>query len=387
MDVLFARRDASVPARMIGFPSDGGLATAGVTGTTALGLSSVWRCLDILSNGVSQLQWRERRGNLDLPPSRLVSRPQAERTRREWTSLVVSTLALYDVAYCLRVGEDGEGVPFGLWPLDPSIVQPVTTTDNQTFLPPDDFWVNNVRVPRDRLVILHRSPQPGVSDGLGGVIKLARITFAAAISAEAYASRYWQAGGSPNVVLETDANLADPIAISISDRWRERRSKGPDHAPVLSGGLKAREFGADPTAESAVEARREMVADVARYFGVPTRVVNAPTGDSETYTSSESANLDLIRFTLSNYIGGIEDAISDLLPGNRHMTMDTRPLLRGTALAMAQAYQLATGGKAWMGVDEVRDDIGLPPQESPDELNPPAPAPVVAAPASGGAPA
>src|SRR6185369_7683770 len=118
----------STPQRMIGFPSDGGLVTAGVTGTTSLGLSAVWRCLDILSNGVSQLEWVERRGNLDLPSSRLVVRPQAARTRREWTSLVVSTLALYDVCYLLKVGgEDSEGVPIGLWPLDPSLVQPIQT--------------------------------------------------------------------------------------------------------------------------------------------------------------------------------------------------------------------------------------------------------------------
>src|SRR6185369_15242213 len=110
------------PQRMVGFSSDGGLVGAGVTGTTSLGLSAVWRCLDILSNGVSQLEWTERRGNLELPLSRLVVRPQAERTRREWTSLVVSTLALYDVCYLLKVGEDSEGVPMSLLYIDPSLI-------------------------------------------------------------------------------------------------------------------------------------------------------------------------------------------------------------------------------------------------------------------------
>lgn len=381
-DLVFGKRDAApAPARMVGFPSDGGLLSAGVTGTTALGLSSVWRCLDILSNGVSQLKWREVRGNLDLPPSRLVSNPLADATRREWVSFVVATLALYDVQYLLKVGgNDSEGVPSGLLPLDPGMCQPKTYSSTySSFLRPDAYDVLGVQVPSDRIVVIRRSPLPGIFDGSGGVIKLARTMLAAAISAEGYASRYWQGGGSPNIVLEADAQIPDAIALQLSDRWRERRTHGPDYAPVLSGGLKARDFGADPTAASAVEARREMVADIGRFFGVPTRILNAPTGDSETYTSGESANMDLVRFTLQNYIGSIEDCISDLLPGGRRMVMDTRPLVRGTMLATAQASQLATGGKAWMSVDEVREEMGLAPQEAPGDLNPPAPEPVMAA--------
>lgn len=70
------------------------------------------------------------------------------------------------------------------------------------------------------------------------------------------------------------------------------------------------------------------------------------------------------------------------------MVMDVEPLIRPTYYAQAQALQLATGGKAWMSPDEAREAIGLPPQENPDELNPPAPPPVTAPaiPAVGGTP-
>ena len=375
-DILLARRDAGPsPMRMVGFPSDGGLISAGVTGTSALGLSAVWRCIDILSNGVAQLPWEEVRADAELPPSRLVLRPQAQRTRREWTSLVVSTLALYDVCYLLKVGGlDSEGVTVGLWPLDPSIVSPVTS-DTWSFLPPDEYYISGTRMSADNIVVLHRSPQPGVADGLGGVIQMARVTFAAAQAAEAYASRYWQAGGAPTTVLETDANMPPEVGVQFSDRWRERRSMGPDYAPVLSGGLKAKQFGADPTAQAAVEARKEQVADIGRYFGVPTRILNAPAGDTETYATSKSGNMDLVRYTLSNYIHAIEDAISDQLPGGRQMRMETATLTAGTQLAQAQALQLATGNKAWMTPDEAREVWHLAPMESPDTLNP---APVTA---------
>lgn len=364
---------------MIGFPNDGGLGFGGVNPTTSLGLSAVWRCLDVLSNGVSQLTWRELVGNLELPPSRLVSRPQAARTRREWTALVVSTLALYDVCYLLKAGGvDSEGVPVGLWPLDPLQVVPVQV-DYLTFLPPDEFWVGRTRVPREDLVILHRNPHPTVQDQTSGVLNIARVTFAAAIAAERYASRYWQAGGSPTTVLETDQRLPDPETDMISSRWAERRSRGPDYAPVLTGGIKAKDFGADPTAAAAVEARREQVADVGRFFGVPTRILNAPTGDSETYTSTEAGNQDLLRYTLENYVGSIEDAITDQLPPGRRMEMDTTRLTQGTQYTRAQSWQLATGNQPWMDPEEVREAEGLPPRE----IVPPKPA----APVAGGIPA
>jgi len=151
----------------------------------------------------------------------------------------------------------------------------------------------------------------------------------------------------------------------------------------MEGGVDAKPFGADPTQQAAVEARRELVADIARYFGVPTRIINAPTGDTETYATSESSNMDLVRYTLQNYIGAIEDAITDLLPGGRHVRMDTWRLVTPNLAALGQYLQFALGGKAWMGVDEAREKVGLPPQEDSMELNPPPPTPVIAAPAAG----
>jgi len=367
-DLLARGRDARTnQVTMVGFPADGGLVAGGVSASTMAGLSSVWRCLDILSNGVSQLPWRERIGTLDVPPSRLVRRPQAQRTRREWVSLVVSTLALFDVCYLLKVGVDDEGAPLGLWYVDPTLVQPVAQDLlTQAFLlPPEEYWVAGRLTRREELLILHRSPLPTVLDSTGGIVNLARTTFAAALAAERYASRYWQAGGSPTTVLETEQRLTKDQVDETSTLWAEKRARGPDYAPVLHGGLKARSFGADPTSEAAVEARREMVADVGRYFGVPTRILNAPTSDTETYSSTAAANQDLVRYTLQNYIGAIEDGISEMLPDPRRMEMETRRLTVGTQYEQAQAYQLATGGQAWMAVDEVREDIALPPMETP----------------------
>lgn len=368
--------------RYVGFGPGSQLNAAGVTSQTAIGLSAVWRCLDVLAIGVQQLPWNEMQGNLELGESRLIKRPQAEKTRREWTSQVVRTMALYDVCYNLRIGSDAEGVPMSLVPVWPNMISPLYQ-DNlwYGFVPPKEYWVGQRKVPAEDLLIIRRGPSPDVPDWYAGVIRLARITFSAALSSEAYASKYWQSGGPPTTELQTEQVLPQAEIDRLKDDWKQSRSYGPDNPAVLTGGVKANRSGADPTAESAVEARRELVADIARYFGIPTRLVNAPTGDTETYTTTGDSNLDLLRFTLSNYIQAIEDAITDLLPGGRRMKMDSMVLTRGNQLARAQAWQLATGGKAWMLPEEVRPLEDLPPLEGPnalDRLNPPAPTPVVA---------
>jgi len=378
-----ASRDVvPTPIRVIGMSSDGGLVGSGVTSLTILGLSAVARCLDILTNAISQLEWYERRGTLDLPLSRIVAQPHPEMTRRDWTSYVVASMALWDRSYLLPTGgEDSEGVPLNLLPLDPSMVMPASIDDGLRMvspLPAAEYWVNQTKINSRDLVILNRSPIPGVSEATMGIIRLFRTKFAEALAADNYSSRYWQAGGPMDRALETDANIPETQAMRLSEDWGNRRSKGPDHWPVLTNGLKARQYGVDPTAQSAVDARKELVADVARAFGIPTDKVNAPAGDSETYKSSEPANMDLWRFTLSNYAGAIQDAISSKLPGGRRMYMDPWPIVAPPTATLGQYYQLATGGKAWLLPEEVRDRLGLPPVEDPEELNPPAPEPVAA---------
>jgi phage portal protein BeeE len=119
----------------------------------------------------------------------------------------------------------------------------------------------------------------------------------------------------------------------MRDRWTAARSSGAGSPVVLGAGFEAKPFGADPTTDSAVEARREIVADIGRYFGVPSRILNAPAGDSETYANVENDATDLWRYTLRGYAGPIEDAVSELLPGDyitaRRMRFDPVRYLQG----------------------------------------------------------
>jgi HK97 family phage portal protein len=284
-------------------------------------------------------------------------------------------MALYDAAFVWRVGgRDLEGVPFSLLPIPPQAIAPNGPVDAWGLIPPSEYRLGSQRiVPADEILIIRRSAWPTIPDHLAGLIHLARVSLGSALAAEGYASRYWQAGGSPQTVLTTEAELVGNQSEVIAEAWRERRAKGPDYPAVLGKGASAAEYGANPTQAAAVEARREMVADIARHFGVPTNVMNAPSGDPTTYRTTESEGLSFIRYTLGDYIRAIEDAISGELPPGRRMRIDPTPLTRGEQLTRYQAWESALRG-GWITREEVRDAEGYPPQELPDPTPAPPPA-------------
>jgi phage portal protein BeeE len=193
---------------------------------------------------------------------------------------------------------------------------------------------------------------------------MARNTMMQAWASDAYGARYWQAGGSPTTQITTEQELTDPQADGIGRRYRDRRSLGPDFPLVLGKGAKAEPWGADIGNAVAIEARREIVVEIANLFGVPARYVNVvPTGNSMTYANLNDEALSLERFTLSGFIDPIQDVVSDLLPEERVMLIDMTRLTRPGQEARFRAWQIATG-KPWMMPEEVRFEEGLPPNDA-----------------------
>lgn len=316
-------------------------------GRTSLALTAVWRCVTLISDVIADWPWTEWRGDVELPPSRLVRRPLVNMTRREWTWRVVATEALFSSTHLLHVGGfDSEGGPWSLLPIPASAITPSGGVDPWNLLPPTRYVVAGQETSAEFVTVIRRFPFPGVADWLNGVINIARTQFTAYLAADVAAARYWRNGGPVTTVISTDQELEAGDAEAIAQRWVDRRSLGADYPAVFGKGAHAEPWGADPTAEAAVEARREINADVGRYFGVPTRILNAPAGDSETYANVEDDATDLYRYCLRGYAGPLEDAISGLLPGDpllgRRMQLDASQFLQGDLASRATAWPALT---------------------------------------------
>lgn len=342
-----------------------------VTEQVALAVSTVYACVRIIADLVSDAEIGEFRGNELLPPSRLALRPMQTMTRRQWLWLTTACMALYNGAWLERVGgRDSEGAPLSLLPVAP----PRISFDGQS------WRKDGVEIDRARLVWIPRATWPTVTRDLGTVLRLARDVFAAAWAAESWRTDFWQAGGAPVIYISTDQALTNDEATAISDRWAERRAEAPGKPAVVGKGGKVQTLGADAAANGTTEATSSLGSAVAQYFGVPSWLANVPqAAGSLTYANASAAGLDLVRYTLRpGYAGPIGDAWSDELPGNyltgRRINVGLQHLTEGTVLEQAQAYAIATGNKPWMLPSEVRSRLNMPIDMTLDEAGSPAPA-------------
>lgn len=339
-------------------------------GRSAIALSAVWRCVSLIADTIADWPATEWRGDALLPSSRLVRRPMVTMSRREWIWRVVATEALFSTAYLLHVGgSDSEGAPWSLLPVPPNAIAPSGGSDPFYLLPPNRYTVAGQDVDADHVTVVRRFPWPTVADWLNGVINVARTEFSAYLAADVAAARYWRNGGPITTTITTDQELTADDAEAIAQRWVDRRQLGADYPAVFGKGAHAEPWGADPTSESSTEARREINAEVGRYFGMPTRILNAPAGDSETYSNVENDAIDLYRYCLRGYAGPIEDAISELLPGDplegRRMRLDASQFLQGDLATRATAWP-ALVGSGIVTVAEARvRGFGLTPAPDP----------------------
>lgn len=345
--------------------------TVNVSETIALAVPTVYQCVRIIADLVSDADVQEMRGTEVLPPSRIALRPMATITRRTWLWVMSATMALYNGTWIeYRGGRDSEGVPFSLVPIAPTRVHFIGTT----------MYVDGQEVNRENFRWVPRTSWPTVTTDIGTVIRLARDVIAAAWAAESYRADFWQTGGAPVLQIVSDQVLSNDQADAMRDRYVLRRTENPGSPAVFGRGAKLEPVGADVASEGAVAAAEKLGSEIAKYFGVPAWLANVPAAaGSLVYQNASSAGLDLVRYTLRpGYAGPIGDAWSDALPGGylsgRRVNVGLTHLTEGTVLEQAQAYQIATGNKAWMLPSEVRADLNMPMDMTLDEQGTPAPA-------------
>ena len=344
-----------------------------VTEHVALSVDVFFACVRVLADLTADADVGEYRGSTRLDiPSRIVRKPMATITRRTWLWSMVSIMAIYNGAYVWRrFGTDAEGVAVTLQPLAPPRVN---------WLGPTTVHVDGSPVPWRDLAWVPRMSFPTLTRDLSWTIRLAREAIGAAWAADSYRSDFWEAGGAPSWYLTTEQALTPTEAGNIKTAVVEAKTASPGGPMVFGKGAKPASLGTDIAAEGASAATSKLGTSIARYFGVPPWLVNVPSeAGSLTYANASAAGLDLVRYTLQpGYAGPIGDFLSEELPGDyllgRRVILDLTHLTRGTILEQAQAYALATGGKAWMLPSDVRDDLHMPIDTTLDESGAPAPA-------------
>lgn len=325
------RNDTTVASiSATGLPIDSTVTSA--TASNALKLSTVNRCIEILSDSIGKLPMyvmdRETRERINHPVDELLTiRPNEAQTPTVMKKMVETNVETGGNGYAWISRWPNSMRPKEIIPVPYELVNPWLDTDGRLWyniihpFTGEPFTVGRM----DMLHILGYS-----HNGYTGISTLQRASevIGAARAAQQYNLNYYVNGGQPVGVLQTDSDLAGTLTVTRADgttetvskkdliraEW-EKRHSGPTNAAriaILDYGLKYTPISVSNRDAQFVEQTELSVQDLARFFGVPLYKLQA---GKQSYSSNEQNAIEYVVGTLHPKVSNWEEeTVWKLLP-------------------------------------------------------------------------
>ena len=334
----------------------------GMSRDRAMKISTVNRCVEVLSNSLAVLPTyiMNEATKQRLPDHRLATvlwgRANEAMTSFDLARLLANNEMLRGNAYTWLFRDPRTGYIKERIPLPPDYVTPTFMEGVlwYVFIHPETGEVHWLR----QEDVTHYKAYS--EDGINGISVLHRaaLTLDTARAAQQYENTTWNSGGQPSGILTTEADLGDQIEVAqpdgtkvlIDPKEQLRKSweavhRGANNAlrvAVLDLGLKYQPISMTSADAQFVESKEVRVADVCRFFGVPPHLVYA---GKQSYASNEQNGIDFVNYTLLGYDTqwGQEDSYKMLLPSEREAGLrikrELKVFLRGDTAAQANWYR------------------------------------------------
>lgn len=360
----FWERETSGPNQPVHIPPREGIEGV-VTTRQAVGLIDMYRAIQVIATGISQLPLDVERAGAKLTGTEVpswVRKPNLYTSRSDFIEHLVISLAATGNAY-LHVRKDDRGQILNLRPLNPHDCLPVL--DPETGIK-TIYWQGK-KYSTDQIQHLALMVLPGEALGLGP-IQAANTDLTNAARIRDYAARWFTETGQPAGILSTDQDATEDQLKTMRNAWNYRDGEGrplpeadnPARIRVLSKGMHYAPIFINPKDAQWIEAREYSSTAIARLMGVPSSLmmVNAE-GSSMTYQNVEQEWISLTRFTLANYFRKIEEALTALAPLGQTIRFNLEALLRSDTKTRYEAYKIGIDAK-FLDPEEVRAIESLP---------------------------
>lgn len=349
------------------------LSSSVVYGSQPMTLSAVYRCVDVISDGIASLplrlyKWengvRRRVWQGDRLGLMLNTRPDERMTRYELVKMLVTSKLLQGNAYALILRD--EATPRLVF-LKPGDVQPIYRVDERTH---QQYIVYNVKgfdryLQHDELIHIKNFSY----DGLVGVstLKHAFNALNIATGGDRQASKFYDGNGQPSgvVSIESGGRIKDKDRKEFYSVWDSRLRDNPGGVIVLEGNAHYQPITINPADAQLLESRQFSVVEICRFFGVsPVKCFDL---SKSSYSTVEATQLDFLNDTLRPIMEAIEQELNSKLflgsmAGQFEVRFDTSSLLRADKTAQANYYRTLI----FAGVltpNEVRAEIDRDPIE------------------------
>lgn len=307
-----------------GYPSGGGETSE----SYARKLSAVDRCIEILSDSMAKLPTycvdRTSRKRVELPILELLNvRPNEAMTPAVRKKVLETSRLVYGNGYDWIIRDTRTARIRELIPVPGNLVQLCRTTAGQLYY--------NVTNPLTGEIFTLTSAEmchyKGTSrDGLKGISVLQRASevVATARARQQHDKAYYENGGQPSGILQTDADLGGwakdakgnvlkrpngtPISLKdkLRDEW-ERVHAGPTNAhrlAILDHNLDYKAISVTNRDAQFIESQEVAIRDIARYFGVPLYKLQE---GKQSYNSNEQNGIEYVVGTLHPIVTQYEE--------------------------------------------------------------------------------
>lgn len=371
-----------------------------VTVQSALGLSPVWAAVSLIAEQVGQLPLKVYR-RIDDPDAD-VQRVEA-RSHRAWRllhdkpnsstpadrfwSAVTAQLLLHGNAF-VRKSRSDLFVVDELFLLDPAgvVIKYDPNTGEKRFVYRPSAGQPAVEYTDDEVLHIFGMSLDGVV-GLS-VIQTCKAALGAALARDAWEGEFYANGATLSGALKHPNKLSPDAAANLKASF-DARYKGEGKrwgVPVFEEGMEYVKIGSALQDMQFVEAQNMSRTDVAVMFKLPPNYLGGSSGESLTYTTVESNQIQFALHAIAPWTNTIAKAVTNdpgLLPQNvfeAEFTLEA--MMRGDAKSRADFYKLMHDMGA-MTDDEIRAKENMPAltSEQRDQLAPAsAPAPQLPSP-------
>ena len=274
----------------------------------SLALSAVYRCVEVITNGVASLPVKlyrtdekgfkyEMHNNLSFILSK---KPTGKINAFTFYKLIVKDILLQGNAYALILRND-KGEVIGLQYIQAGLVSPIDRGDRI------EYQVTGIKGFVRQEDILHF--MNFTDNGVYGISVLthARRTLGIADYGENASENFYKSGGCTTGFLKFDGPSSGKQREEILSAWNQATGgvrNQPNGIPVLPANVNYTQLSVNPADSQLLESREFSVVEICRFFGVsPTKCFDLT---HASYNNSEMAELAFLNDTLRPLLTKIE---------------------------------------------------------------------------------
>ena len=345
-----------------------------LTDERAMSLSALWACARIITLTVCGLplsvferipDGRKKTEDHYLHDLLRIS-PNALMNPLEFRQAMTLGLVLWNNSYA-KIDRDKDGIPRSLTPLRSNLMTPVREVGTVTY----HYQSNGREYIFAKDSILHLSNF--TLDGIVGLSPLdyARNTMGISVSADKFASKSFQGSGRYRGFISVDRLLTTEQRKALADMYQTSNADDVN-TWVFEAGAKFNQTNMSPDDMQMLESRAFQLSEVARFWGVPSYLLNDTEKSTSWGTGLEQQNLGFLTYTIQPYLNCWEAAIAnDLLTRTDRrkyfVEHNVEGLLRADSAARALFYsQMVQNGLYTR--NEVRRKENMPPVDGGDDL-------------------